>query len=150
MRYILLFLILGMFSCTKNDPTPENEKVSDNLNLMGVDWNAFSISIGEDGRVYGIVEIDNLREDAYELHLYEDSTFKIRTSVNTFQGTFDYSTESKSISFNTLGGTKVGQGDAKVREVDSILMEVFYKTNSYDFVENELELNGSLGSISFK
>lgn len=140
---IFLTLLINIFGCEKDDSF-------NHTNILGKNWKVLSINLDSNQGLYEIIDKDYFNKDAYLLYFNLDSTFNFNTSVNSYDGELNISSKTKTISFNIISGTRVGQTDYNVRETDSILTEVFKSTTNFLISEDEVELIGDKGTIKLK
>jgi len=140
---VFLALLINIFGC-------EDDNSLENTNILGENWKVLSIALGNNQGEYEILDKDYFNKDAYVLYFNLDSTFNLNTSVNSYGGELNISTETKKLSFQIISGTRVGQSDDNVRETDSVLTEVFKSTTNFQIVEDNVELIGDKGIIKLK
>ena len=137
-----LMLLINVFACEDDDSFENN-------NILGENWKAQSIILKNNQVEYGIMNKDYFKQDAYVLYFNLDSTFILNTSVNSIEGELNISIEA-TIYFHNISGTRVGQTDDIVREIDSILTAVFESTTDFQIAEDKIELIGDKGVIKLK
>jgi hypothetical protein len=140
---IILTLSINFFGCEKDDSNK-------NTNILGENWKALSIILENNQVEYEIINKDYFNQYAYLFYFNLDSTFDFNTSVNSYGGELNISHEDKTLSLHIISGTRVGQPDDNIREIDSVLVEVLKSTTSFQIIEDKIDLIGYKGIIKLK
>lgn len=139
-NWLLLLLLPLFFTGCRQDVTATTH-------LLGSEWHLMRVTTG--GKIYKPEEDGYLREEAYVLTFNTDSTFTLRTSVNTAGGNYTNAGQGDISVHSYDEFTEVAVTDPEEKRLNEVLLKVVEAVTSYSVLGRTLVLNGSEGEAKF-
>jgi heat shock protein HslJ len=133
---IILMNMFILLSCEKTEKQNED--------IKSWDWKLISLKVND--VVYTPEKRDNFKTDAYFLYLLSDTSFRLVSSVNTFNGSYVLF-GNNNITFKILTGTRIGQSDSTIRKFDDNFISTIDSVLTYKLSDSLLILEKSNNKV---